>query len=120
MAAVIVEDIEINQGEDWAYFWTVRDPVTGDPMDISGWSGKGQIRPYAGSAQLLYEWTTSGGSPNMSLGADGKATINVAKAVSSAWSWGSTTAEYDIELTGGGKTFRLAQGKAKLSLEVTI
>jgi hypothetical protein len=120
MSAVVVEDLEINQGEDWAWEWTVEDPVTGDPMDISSWTGKGQIRPFAGSSTLLYEWTSTGGGANMTLGEDGKARISVPRSVSTAWTWGPAKAVYDIELTGGGKTVRLAQGEVKLSLEVTI
>lgn len=120
MAAAVVEDLEINQGEDWGWKWTVKDPVTGLPMDISGWTGKGQIRLRPGDATLLYEWNSTGGSPNMTLGSDGVCQINVPKAVSSAWVWGATEARYDIELTGGGKTVRLAEGKVSLSLEVTI
>jgi hypothetical protein len=118
MAAVVVQDIEINQGEDWTFQWVVKDPVTGDPMDISAWTGKGQIRLRPGDATLLYEWNSATG--NMVLGADGTCKITVPKATSSAWTWGSISARYDIELTGGGKTFRLAEGNASLSLEVTI
>jgi hypothetical protein len=118
MSAIVVQNIEINQGEDWSFQWTVKDPVTGDPLDISAWTGKGQIRLRPGDATLLYEWNTSSG--NMTLGIDGTCKISVPKAVSSAWTWGAVFARYDVELTGGGKTVRLAEGIASLSLEVTI
>lgn len=120
MAAAVVEDLEINQGEDWAWKWIVRDPVTGSPMDISGWTGKGQVRLRPGDTVLLYEWNSTGGSPNMTLGADGVCQIEVPRAASSAWTWGALEACYDIELTGAGKTVRLAEGNVVLSLEVTL
>jgi hypothetical protein len=119
MAAAVVEDLEINQGEDWAYRWIAKDPTTGLPMDLTSWTGRGQIRPRAGSPTLLHTWTTVGGA-GMTLGADGTVVITVSAATSSAWTWGGVEAHYDIELTGNGKTVRLAQGKAVLSLEVTI
>jgi hypothetical protein len=118
MAAIVVQDIEINQGEDWSFQWVVKDPDTGVPIDISAWSGKGQLRLRPGDATLIYEWSTVTG--NMTLSAVGVCKITVPKATSSAWTWGATAVRYDIELTGGGKTFRLAEGRAALSLEVTL
>jgi hypothetical protein len=119
MAAVVVEDLEINQGEDWSWRWRVKDPVTGNPIDISAWTGKGQIRPYKGSTTLLHEWSSAVGT-TMTLSSDGWATIAVPKATSTAWTWGDASAVYDIELTGGGKTVRLAEGEVRLSREVTV
>ncbi len=118
MAALVVEDLEINQGEDWSWKWTIKDPETGDPLDISSWTGKGQIRPHAGSSTLYYTWDS--GTSNMTLGVDGVVQITVPRATSTGWTWGDTVARYDIELTGsGGKTVRLAEGEVRLSLEVT-
>ena len=118
MAAIVKQDIEINQGEDWSWQWVVKDPVTGVPMDISAWTGKGQIRIRPGAAELLYEWNTT--ASNMVLGVDGTVKITVPKTVSTAWIWGGLDARYDIELTGGGKTVRLAEGIVTLSPEVTV
>ena len=118
MTAIVVQDIEINQGEDWSFEWVVKDPVTGVPMDISAWTGKAQLRLRAGDASLIYEWSTVAG--NMTLSALGVCKISVPKAASTAWTWGGVFVRYDVELTGGGKTFRLAEGNASLSLEVTV
>lgn len=119
MAAAVVQDIEINQGEDWSFKWVVKDPVTSLPMDISGWTGKGQIRYRPGDVVLLHEWSSAAGT--MSLGVDGVCQITVPKATSTAWTWGGVAARYDIELLSpAGKTVRLAEGNAVLSLEVTL
>jgi len=117
MAAVVTEDLVINQGEDWSYKWVVLDPVTGDPMDISGWTAKGEIRERPGSP-VLYTWTTGS---NITLTALGECIISVPSAASSAWTWVGITARYDIELTNlSSKKVRLAEGEVTVSLEVTL
>jgi len=116
MAAIIVEDLEINQGEDWTWKWIVKDPVTGDPLDLTGWTGKGEIRMQPGDP-VLYTWVTG---TNMTLNEDGEVLITVPHASSTAWTWGALVARYDIELTNGsGKKVRLVEGDVKVSLEVT-
>jgi hypothetical protein len=115
MAAIVRDDIEINQGEDWSYKWVVRDPETSDPIDLTGWTGKGEIRSRPGST-VLYTW----GPSNMSLNASGECTISVPSVDSSAWLWVGSEARYDIKLTNpSGKNIRLAEGLVIVSLEVT-
>lgn len=120
MAAAVVEPLVINQGEDWSWKWIVKDPVTNLPLNLTGWSGKGEVRERPGSP-VLYTWTTGGATPNMELTALGECIITVPNADSTAWTWGQIEARYDIELLNtSNKKIRLAEGEVIVSLEVTL
>lgn len=113
------EETELNlliqQGTSWGWQWHILDPNTGDDMDLTGWTVKGQVRESIDSSTVLYEWNTTDGNAIVSLG---KVEIIVDPDVSSAWVW--NRGRYDLELTNpAGKVARISQGSVKVSREVT-
>lgn len=106
----------IRQGMTERFRWPVTDPVTGDPVDISSWSARGQVRKWPGADEVLHEWSMDAG--NLTLGADGNLTVTVQPAVSSAWDW--SEGRYDIELTmPNDDVIRVAEGTVMVSSEIT-
>jgi hypothetical protein len=113
-----VTNLVIPQGTDRPVeIANVRD---GDGTLITNWAGYSvlaQVRERPDSATVLYTWTSSGGSPNVSF--DGATIVlEIAHAVSSAWTWRS--GRYDVELTNpSGDVDRIAEGSITVSREVT-
>jgi hypothetical protein len=107
-------DLRINQGETYRLSIPVLDQ-SGNPVALSGMTARGQIRSYASSTTVLYEWSTVAG--NLALnGSD--VVITVPAVASSAWVW--RTAAYDIELVdGSGNVTRLVEGHVVVQPEVT-
>lgn len=112
----VYSSLEIRQGMTDRYRWPISDPATGTPLDISGWSARGQVRKWPGADTVLHEWSTTAG--NLTLGVDGYLTITVSPAESSAWDW--SEGRYDIELTKpDGDVIRVAAGPVMVSPEIT-
>lgn len=114
----VYSPLVIRQGMTERFRWPVTDPTTGNPIDISSWSARGQVRKWSNADELLHEWSTATG--NLTLGSDGYLTITVAPAVSSAWDW--VEGRYDIELTmpgADGDVIRIAEGRVMVSPEIT-
>ncbi len=102
---------------------------TGTPIDLSGYSGKMQIRSdYADNSPTTYatlssslaadgtglNFSGSNGSTPLSSGSIG---IIISAASSSAFTFNE--AKYDLELTNGAVVTRILEGNVKLSKEVT-
>jgi hypothetical protein len=105
----------IKQGTSWGWEWDILDPNTGDPLDLTDWTVKGQVRESFDSPSVLYEWSTEAGNAIVSTG---KVEVVVNPDVSAAWTW--RVGRYDIELTNpAGKVARISQGSVKVSREVT-
>lgn len=106
----------IEQGTTWSRAWMVTNPDTGEPLDISGWSARGQVRKWAGSPEVLHEWSAT--AINITCGADGFVTVTVSPAESAVWDW--CDGLYDIELTDpSDRVVRIAQGPVTVSPEIT-
>lgn len=90
--------------------------ATGEPIDLTGYSARMQIRRNAHSADVLFELTDGDG---LTLGDDlGTIRILIDADTSSEWTWRS--GEYDLELVQpSGDPIRLFQGDVKVSPEVT-
>ena len=112
--ALRADNLTILQGTTWLAQWPLQED--GAPLaDVTGWDVRAQARETVDSDEVLQSWTSEAG--NISLDASG-VTLRVDPPVSSAWDW--LTAVYDIELFHtDGTVLRIAQGKIKVSPEVT-
>jgi hypothetical protein len=101
----------------------------GNPIDLTGYSGKMQIRSnYADNNPTTYVTLSSslnpdgtglnfGGSAGTNPPTSGTIGIIISATTSSALTF--TTAKYDLELTSGTIVTRLIEGDVQLSKEVT-
>lgn len=107
-------DIRLNQGETSSLIFPVLDQF-GAPVNITGWTGKAQIRSAPGIPTVLYEWSATAG--NLTV-AGTTVTLRVAAADSSAWTWCS--GEYDLILTDtNGNVYRIAEGAVTVDPAIT-
>lgn len=121
MAPVVIEpaatllEWTLIKGDDFALELPVLD-VANQPVDITGWTAKAQVRRSA-VEPVLHEWTTGGGSPNASI-AGSTLTLNVVGAVTTAWPW--TAAQISVEVTEpGGRAHTIARGSIHARSEIT-
>jgi hypothetical protein len=115
---VLLAPLWITQGEDWDRVFPIADPITGVPIDLTGWTLVGQIRETSDSTVVLYEWKTA--NTNVAVSVDGKATIQVPSASSLLWSWVKNEAVYDLFLTNlSGKKMCMARGTVVVRPAVT-
>ena len=103
--------------------------ASGSAIDLSGYSGRMQIRPdYADNTKTSYIYLSSSlatdgtglnfsGSNGLNPPTSGTIGINISAVSSSALNF--ETAYYDIEIESGSIVTRLLQGTIKLSREVT-
>lgn len=108
-------DETIYQGATWRrhYRWL----PGGEPIDLSGWIGRMQIRPHpSASAPVYLSLTQDNGGVELTAGGDIKlyATDEQTSAI-------PRSGHYDVELEqpGGGDVFRFVMGRAQLSPETT-
>ena len=109
-------NITIEQGATFNPVFTWKDEL-GNPIDLSGFSGRMHIRGEIEDATTLLEITTA--NAYMVLGgALGTITLNVPASITAALDF--DTAVYDLELeSSGGDVTRLLKGSVGLSPEVT-
>lgn len=121
--ALVFADISLDQGADFlhTWIWLVEDDLgVQTPVDLTGWTGRMEIRAAATSPTVLGDAHTSPTTQDgtITLDADGTVTLEFLAAASSAWSWDHGV--YDLELVNptGGVT-RFAEGTFELRREVT-
>lgn len=105
--------LTIPQGVHWGIAW----PITqdGEPLDLTGWTVKAQIRKNIESDTVLYEWSNAAGNVTVN---DSQVTLLVSPATSTAWTW--ERGVYDVELTSPSAiVYRIAAGPVYVSPEVT-
>ncbi len=107
--------VALNQGETSSLIFPVIDQY-GAAVNITGWTGKAQIRTAPHVPTVLYEWSATAG--NLTIGSN-SVTLRVAAADSSAWTW--CVAVYDLILTDlSGNVYRIAEGEVHVDSAVTI
>lgn len=106
--------LTIPQGTTWGVSWPVVDQ-SGNPVDLTGWSARSQVRPYVESEQVLHEFSSAAGDIELSAA---HVTLRVSPTESSSWAWRNGV--YDVELTSPDQTvYRVAEGRVTVSSEVT-
>ena len=105
--------LRVNQGETFQLAIPVLD-ADGDPVTLSGMTAKGQVRAFAASTTVLYEWSTA----HNNLSFDGNdVVITIPAAASSAWTW--RTGLWGLELVDtGGVVTRLVDGQVIVHPEI--
>jgi hypothetical protein len=98
--------------------------AVGDPIDLTGYSARMQVRQSLNSPTVIHEFSTANGSIELG-GSEGTVRILADADTTAGWSWGSASASkmsavYDLELEDAdGKTRRLLEGKFTVKREVT-
>jgi hypothetical protein len=115
---VLIDDLCIPQGVDWQRNYPINDPTTGDPLNVTSWILRGQIRQTANASTVLYDWNAA--AANVVLG-NGVVSIKVPAATSAAWTWIEVGARYDFELVEPiqGKIQRVSKGSVTVTREIT-
>ena len=100
---------------------------SGNPINLTGYSGKMQIRPAVSSETVYLTLSSSlnadgtglnfSGSSNLNPPTSGTIAIYISAPTSSQLTFDN--AVYDLELTSGTVVTRLLEGQIKLSKEVT-
>ena len=114
--------IEIEQGASFSMDVTYLDSA-GDPVDLTGYSGRGQIRLTAQTATTLASFTvtiTDAAAGEVSISLPASALVGNAAITGTSYS-DKTSAVYDIELytAADADVIRLLQGVCLISPEVT-
>ena len=109
-----IYDFEIEQGADYDKPLVWKDS-TGNPVNLTGYTARMQLRPSVSSETVLLELTTKNGGITLG-GATGKITLHFTEANTSPLVKGGV---YDLEMIIGGKVKRLVQGAISLSKQVT-
>lgn len=110
--------ITIYQGESFSkvFTWKTGDPK--NPVNLTGYTARMQVRKKYGSATTLLSLTTENGGITLG-GVAGTITLYISAMDTSAIDW--TAGVYDLELvSAGGLVKRLLQGTIKVSPEVTV
>jgi hypothetical protein len=105
-------NIVIDQGTDFSTSITVAD-VNGNIVDLTGYTGRGQIRKHYSSSTKV-DFTVAFGSPRT----DGKVTLTLSNTATANMEAGRYV--YDAELIDAANTVsRLVEGIVTLTPEVT-
>lgn len=124
--AVLRYDLVIPQDADWAgVSFPILNP-DGTPADLTGCTAKGEIRPFAGSPDLYFTWSTSPTTGQGLITLDTVAhtlTIRVLASESALWTF--TQGAYDIVLTNpaasvGMQVTRVVMGTVTVSPQATV
>lgn len=109
-----IYNFEIEQGTDYDKP-TVWKDSTGNPVNLTGYTARMQLRPSVSSETILLELTTENGGITLG-GATGEITLHFTESNTSPLVKGGV---YDLEMIIGGKVKRLVQGTITVSREVT-
>jgi hypothetical protein len=108
-------NIIIDQGAHFERLITVADP-DGDPLDLTGWTARMQIRTEIDAETVMVELTTENGRISLG-GAAGTITLTLTADITEDM---DDEGVYDLELIDTyDRVYRLLKGKVKVELEVT-
>lgn len=108
-------DFELVQGATFSKTLTYKDS-SGDPVDLTGYTGRLQIRTTKDAASAELELTTENGGMTLG-GTAGTIALLVSAATTGSASY--TGGVYDLELVNGSTVTRLLEGNFPLNKEVT-
>ncbi len=110
----VTHDFEIEQGIDYDKPLVWKDS-TGNPVNLTGYTARMQLRPSVSSETVLLDLTTENGGITLG-GATGEITLHFTESNTSPLVKGGV---FDLEMIIGGKVKRLVQGSITVSREVT-
>jgi len=109
-------DLYIEQGSTFEHKFTWKDG-NGDPIDLTGYAAKMQIREKKGAVDVLLELSTSNSMITLG-GTAGTIELVISATDTAAITW--KKAVYDLELVSAtNKVTRLTEGNVTVSFEVT-
>ena len=119
--AAKVEDLYVEQGatfdRTWLWRETLEDGSLGDPIDLTGYTARMQVRQSVKADEVLLEATSEAGT--IVLGGP-SGTVQVLLPDELTDTLVIAQGGYDLELeSAGGYVYRLLQGKVKVSVNVT-
>ncbi|MGH9931345.1 MAG: hypothetical protein ACREA9_19235 [Pyrinomonadaceae bacterium] len=116
MAITQKENLKIPQGSTYSHTFHYRDKTTGAIIDLTGYTGRMEIRASVDDAVVLYDSTIFG---DITInGSQGDVILEIPSSVTKAWTW--LNAVYDLEIvSGSSKVTRLVMGTVVISREVT-
>jgi hypothetical protein len=110
----VAHNLTIIQGATFSVAWPITD-ANGQPIDMTDWTIRSQIRAAIASPVVLHEFSTALGNATIDAG---RVVITVRPIESTAWTW--RRGVYDVELTDLlGRVARISEGHVKVSPEVT-
>ncbi|WP_213451586.1 hypothetical protein [Rhizomonospora bruguierae] len=107
----VLRDIVVEQGATFEFMVDLLDENEQRRTDLAGYTGAMQIRERPDATTVLATATVSVDASNAQV------TATIPAAITTEFDW--TAGVYDLEITNGARTERIAQGKARLSREVT-
>jgi hypothetical protein len=117
-------DLLVPQGVDWPGLNFPISGADGTPYDLSGCTARAEIRPYAGSDELYFAWssTPTGNQGTITLTGD---ILNIRTLATETVGWTFTTASYDVILINpaaplGLRVSRIVMGQVAVSVPVTV
>lgn len=109
--------IKIDQGATLRLVFTWKTGATQIPVDLTGYTGRMQIRSDISSPDIIKDLTTENGGITLG-GVDGKIMLYISALDTATFDFES--AVYDIELiAANGDVIRILEGEVTLSPEVT-
>lgn len=110
-----VYNFTIDQGATFSRQLTLKD-ASDDPMNLTGYTARMQIRPEIESDEVMVELTTTNGRIALG-GVAGTVTLTISATVTATI---DKEGVYDLELvTPAGEVYRALKGKVRLEPEVT-
>lgn len=109
-------DLVIEQGATLNYSVTVLDP-DGTPKDLTGFTGRMQIREAVSSVTTLVDATTVNGMVTVNI-PDSQVIVNIPASTTNGFTWDAGVYDLEIE-NAGGYVIRLVRGRCSLNLQVT-
>ena len=118
---VFQKNLGIKRNSTFRYVLQVRDKVTKEPRNLSGYSARMEIRSARSPTALLYQALTnppaSGTGIDMSLASTGTITLLMDNSVTNAFTW--RTAQYDLAvIDGSGEPEHIMQGAILMTTNV--
>lgn len=108
-------DIKIEKG---ATFRLVVGIAPGEPADVTGYTAAMQIRPGRDSEEVIAEYGPGEITVN-NLTRQVVVEVPASETATYEWPVGLEACQYDLVLSGGGRKYRLTEGYATLSPDVT-
>lgn len=116
--ATVRKDITVQQGVAFKLNIAAQNK-DGTVKDLTGYTGKMQIRPAAGSGTLLMEASTANGYLTINA-PGGIVMVNVPSTITDPMTWTNGVWDLEVICAAPVDSLRLAEGFASLSLEVTV
>lgn len=111
--AALRQTLVVEQGATFKFVVS----IVGGPSSLIGYTGRMQVRPFPGHEDVYVDLTTENGGLSIDT-ANRLVTIEIPWQETQELDW--DTAQYDLEIEGDGKVYRVMQGPIRLNREITV